>query len=119
MAKPELLSQKPINMVELKEELEAIKKRDKELGFRSNKTAEYLGQFVILSPKKAEELKKKLEGLKISRLKDEFVIKIIDTLPRNIEELKTLLQGYVVTINQEDMKKIVGVINEFAPAEKK
>jgi DNA-directed RNA polymerase subunit F len=118
MAKPELLSEKPITMVDLKEELEAIKKRDKELGFRSKKTEEYLSQFVTLSPKKAEEIRKKLEDQKISRLKEEFIVKIMDTLPTTVDELKTLLQGYVVSINQDDMKKIVAVVNEFT-AEKK
>ena len=48
MAKPEILEEHPINMVELKEELGAIKKRDKELGVISNKTEEYLNQFVTI-----------------------------------------------------------------------
>ena len=118
MPKPEILSEKPITMVELREELTKIKGRDKELGFSANKTEEYLNQFVSLSKEKAEELKKKLEGLKISRLKPEFIVKIIDTLPTSVEQIKVLLQGYVVSINQADMKKIIDVVNQFA-AEKK
>ena len=119
MGKPEIIKEHPINMVELKEEIEAIKKRDKELSTISNKTDEYLNQFVALSPKQAKELEQKLRALKISRLKDEFIIKIIDVMPTTVDDLKTLLQGYVVSVNQEDMKKVVGVVNEFAPAKKK
>ena len=118
MAKPEILQEKPLNLVELKERLEEIKKRDKELGYRSTKTEEYLNQFVTLPAKKAEELKSKLEALKITRLKEEFIVKIIDTIPTTIDDLKTLLQGYVISINQEDMKKIIGVVNQFVPAKK-
>lgn len=118
MAKPEILKEQPINLVEMKEDLEAIKKRDKELGFRSAKTEEYLKQFVTLSPKKAQELKAKLEALKITRLKEEFIVKIIDTMPTTVDDLRTLLQGYVVSINQEDMKKVVAVVNQFVPAKK-
>ena len=118
MAKPELIQERPINIVELKTELEAIKKRDKELGFRSNKTEEFLNLFVALSSKQAEEMKSKLEGLKISRLKEEFIVKIIDTLPQTVDELKTLLQGYVVSVNQEDMKKVIAVVKDFTPANK-
>lgn len=118
MARPELIAENPINTVKLKQELEAIKKRDKELGMRAKKTEEYLNQFVSLSPKKAEELVKKLEGLKISRLKEEFIVKIVDTLPLTVDELKALLQSYVVSINQEDMKKVVKVVNDFATADK-
>ena len=100
-------------MVQLKEELEAVKKRDKELGNISAKTEEYLAQFVILSIKQADELEAKLKAMNISRLKDEFIIKIIDVMPTTVEDLKTLLQGYVVSVNQDDMKKIVDVVGEF------
>ena len=119
MPKPEILSEQPITMVELKEELAKIKERDKELGFNANKTEEYLNQFASLSKEKSEELKKKLENLKISRLKPEFIVKIIDTLPISVEQLKVLLQGYVVSINQADMKKITDILKQFTAAEKK
>ena len=113
MVKPEIIQEIPINMVQLKEELEAVKKRDKELGTVSAKTEEYLREFVLLSAKQAEELEAKLKAMNISRLKDEFIIKIIDVMPTTVEDLKTLLQGYVVSINQDDMKKIIDVVNGF------
>ena len=116
MAKPELIEEHPINMVELKNELDSIKKRDEELGNVAKKTEDYLNHFVTLSPKQAEELKDKLLKLKISRLKEEFIIKIIDTLPKTLDDLKVLLQGYVVSINQEDMKKVISVVNDYLPA---
>ena len=100
-------------MVQLKQELEAVKKRDKELGPISAKTEEYLREFVSLSVKQAEELEAKLKAMKISRLKEEFIIKIIDVMPITVEDLKTLLQGYIVSVNQDDMQKIVDVVKEF------
>ena len=42
----QILSENPISMVELKEELEKTRKRDKELNFRATKTEEYLQKFV-------------------------------------------------------------------------
>jgi len=119
MPRPEIIKEEPITMVELKEGLVKIKERDKELGFSANKTEEYLNQFASLSKSKAEELKKKLEGLKISRLKPEFIVKIIDTLPTSIEQIKVLLQGYIVSISQADMKKIIEVVSQYTAAEKK
>jgi len=115
MTRLEILEEKPVNMVKLKEELTKIQKRDKELSIISNKTNEYLNQFVSLSIKEAEELEAKLRDLKITRLKDEFIIKIIDLMPTTVEELKVILQGYVVSINQEDMKKVIEVVKEFIP----
>jgi len=118
MAKPEILEEHAINMIQLKQELDSIKKRDKELGPIATKTEEYLQQFASIPLKKAEEMEAKLRGLKISRLKDEFIIKIIDVMPTTVDDLKTLLQGYVVSINQADMTKIIGVITEFIPKKK-
>ena len=46
MTKPKILSEEPMAMVDIKQQLAAIKKKDKELNFRANKTEEYLGQFV-------------------------------------------------------------------------
>lgn len=113
MTKPTVISESPISMIELKAELERIKKRDEELNFRANKTDEYLSQFLTLSPKKGKELKEKILGMEISRLKEEHITKIIDVMPQTVEELKVLLQGYVITISQENMKKIVEAIKEF------
>ena len=118
MAKPEMQQEEPISMSDLKQELAKIKERDKELGAISTKTEDYLNQFASLEPKKTEELTQKLTALKLSRLKPEFIIKILDTLPTTVDQLKTLLQGYIVTLNQADMKKVVDVINQVVPAKK-
>ena len=118
MVKPVIIEETPISMVKLKDELKCIKERDKELGEAANKTEEYLNQFVSLETKKAEELRKKLEELKITRLKNEFIIKIIDLMPKTVDQLKVILQGYIISLSQEDMKRIINVVNEFIPAKK-
>ena len=109
-----ILSEKPIGMVELKNELESIKKRDKELNFRATKTEEYLQQFTMV--KNSGGLIKKLEDLKIPRLKDTHITKIIDILPTTLEDLKAVLQGYSLTVNNENLNKIVETVNGFIAA---
>lgn len=111
--KPEILSESPISISLAKQELERIKKRDGELSFRGNKTEEYFNQFAFLDPKKAEELYEKLDGLEIPRLRDIHIVKIIDVLPQTVQELKTLLQAYTVTIKEDAMKKIVDVVIKY------
>lgn len=114
MVKPQILSEIPISMSDLKEKLVEIKKRDGELNFRSTKTEDYLNQIdCILGVKQADELKKKIEGLEIPRLKSEHIIKIIDVLPTTEEHLKMILSGYILTISQANLKKIVELVNEY------
>jgi len=106
-----ILNETPVSMAELKEELEKIKKRDKELNFRANRTEEYLQHLDI--PKNSKELYGALDKLKIPRLKDLYIKKLIDLMPTSVEEVKVIMQGYAVTISAENVKKIVDVINKF------
>jgi DNA-directed RNA polymerase subunit F len=118
MVNPEILSEEPISMVELKEEIEKIKKRDNELNFRVGKTEEYLTHFKTLSKSKHDELIKKIEKLDIPRLKNIHIKKIADLMPESIDDLKVILQGYTLTISNENVKKIVDVVNEFIEKKK-
>ncbi len=111
MADGEILSEKPMNIFELKEELKKIKKRDEELNFRSNKTEDYLTQ--MPSFKKSDELSKKISKLNIPRLREQHINKIIDILPTTVESLKVILQGYTITVNNENMKKIIDAVNSL------
>lgn len=111
--RPQIMSETPIGMVEIKKELELIKTRDGELNFRANKTEEYLQHFIELGPKKFEELKTKLEELNIARIKPVHIIKIADVMPETVNELKVIMQAYPVTIKSEDLKKIVDVVKGY------
>ena len=107
----QIISETPINIYQLKKELERIKKRDNELNFRANRTEEYMNQITTL--KNADELFEKINSLNIPRLKEQHIHKIIDIEPTTVNELKVVLQGYPITLNNESIKKIVDTINEF------
>lgn len=105
MAEIEILQETPLTMRELQEKLSEVKKRDKDLSFRGNKTLEYLGVFT--EKKQKEDLKKALVDLGIPRLKDRHMVKIADVNPKDIESLKTLIVGENLTLKQEDLKRIL------------
>ena len=107
----QLVSENPMNAYQLKKELERIKKRDNELNFRANRTEDYLNQIAVL--KDADKLFDKLVKLNIPRLKEQHIHKIIDITPTTLNDLKVVLQGYIITLNSESMKKIVDTVNEF------
>ncbi|MBR9676600.1 hypothetical protein GOV04_00475 [Candidatus Woesearchaeota archaeon] len=114
MSKPQVLSEKPVSLSQTNSEISKIKKRDEGLNFRAQKVEEYLQQSKPLSTKKADDLVKALEKLDIPRLKEIHIIKIVDLLPQKIEDLKVILQGYVQTINADNMKKIIEVVSKQA-----
>lgn len=114
MANPEFIEEKPLSLVDVQKHLEDVEKRDEELNYLSNKCKEYLSNFVNLSTKEKEDLYKKLLGLKLTRLKEEYIMKIIDFLPKNVEDLKIVLQAYPLSLPKKDQEAIVGVMKEFA-----
>ena len=113
-----LISETPITMAELKEDLKKIKERDKELNFRANKTEEYLNMFSTLDADKARELMGKIKKLDIPRLKDEHITKIVDLLPVSADEVKSIIQGYTVTVNNDNLKKISETVADYLPKKK-
>ena len=111
MTATEIISEKPISIYELKEELGKIKKRDKELNFRAARTEEYLNQ--VASFNKSSDLYEKLMKLDIPRLRENHIKKIMDIMPKTVDELKIVLQGYTVSVTNENIKKIIDTINQF------
>ncbi|MBR9683258.1 hypothetical protein GOV03_01840 [Candidatus Woesearchaeota archaeon] len=114
MPNPQFIEETPVTLVDVQEALQEIEERDKELNYRSNKTKEFLGLFTHVSKEKKEELYKKLTDLKLIRLKEAHIIKIIDFLPLTLEELKVILQAYPVSMPKKDMESIVATVKEVA-----
>lgn len=111
MPNPQFIEENPISLVDLKEALQKIEERDKELGYRANKVKEYLAVFPPLSKEKKEAIYQKLTGLKLVRLKDAHVLKIIDFLPKNLDDLRVILQAYP-TLTKKDMEVILAAVKE-------
>ena len=112
MLKPQVVSEKPITMAQVKDALSKVKKRDGELNFRANKTEEYLQQFVKLKKSDAENLVKKITDLNVPRLKEDHIVKIVDIHPQSLNDLKVVLQGYTITVNNENLNKILACLKD-------
>jgi DNA-directed RNA polymerase subunit F len=119
MTNPKVISETPVTMAELKEELKAIKERDKALNFRAEKTEEYLDNFTTLTAKEAKDLQKKIDALEIPRMRTEHIVKLVDLLPTTQEEVKIVLQGYTITLTKENLKRVADAIAESTNKEKK
>ncbi|MBI2545994.1 hypothetical protein HYV81_02330 [Candidatus Woesearchaeota archaeon] len=108
MAHTAVLEEKPLTMADMKEELARIRKRDGELNFRANKTDEYLTHFVKQG--NAQKLVAEIAKLGIPRLKESHIVKIVDLHPATVEQLKAVLQGYTLSVSDDNLKKIINVL---------
>lgn len=113
MSSAKIVKETAISMNDLKKEIRAIKKRDETLNYRCEKTDEYVNSVAPLTDKDYKEMEKKLNELNILRVKDREIIKILDLLPKNEEEVKSILSTSNITLKKEDAKKIADVVSEF------
>lgn len=108
MADIEIISQTPLTLAEVKAKVEKLTSKSKEeQSARLTKVKDYLNDFTRLKTEDIKELKQKLEGLGIQRLKDRIIIKIIDIEPKTVDELKILFAGENVTLKMDDLTKIL------------
>ena len=70
----------------------------------------FIKKFTKLKPKEAKELKKKLEGLDMMKLRAEQIIKIIDLLPENQEDLNKIVD---ISLDENETKKIIDIVKKF------
>ena len=114
MSNLELIEEKPISLPALRDKLEDVKKRDKELNFRGKKTEDYLNVISKLLSKKTGEMEKAMVSLGISRLRDKHIKKIVDIQPRDLDSLRAVLSGENITLKNEDLEKIVQTVKHHA-----
>ena len=116
MANPEFIEDHPLTLVEVNSILQKFESRDKELNYRTKKAKEYVVHFSVLSQEKKEELYKKLVELKLNRIKEVHMAKIIDFLPKSIQDFKVVLQAYPLSLPKKDQESILNVVKEFLKA---
>ena len=63
-----------------------------------------------MKKKESDEIRKKLEDLNISRLKDKHIAKIIDIQPKDMDSLKSLFTGETISLKQEELQKVLECI---------
>ncbi len=95
----------------MEKHIQEMKKRDKELNFRAKKVEEYLK--TVPKVKDYEKLKKDLESADIGRLKEKHIALIINISPKDVDSLRAVLSGENITLKEEDLKKIVDIVNKY------
>ncbi len=115
MTTQEILDKKPLSLSEVKAKIEQVKERDTELSFRANKVNDYLANYSLLSVEDAEKLFAELAELDISRVREAQIKKIMDFLPETEEDLKAIMNSYGISLSEENKKKILTTVGNYAP----
>ncbi len=106
-----MLGERPLTLAEVKEILKNIEERDKGLDVRGEKVKQYLNRLEILPYDKAVQLKKELEELKLPRVKEYHIVKIVDLLPEDNDDLRVIFYGEIT--DKEVFDKILEVVKKY------
>jgi len=87
-----------------------------EFGFEQQNTLEYAKRFARLKHSDAAEMQKELEALE---LKNETVVKIVDTLPPNKGMLALILSKDKADVPEKTVSKIEEIVAKFSKKAKK
>ncbi|UCD20817.1 MAG: hypothetical protein JSW08_03525 [archaeon] len=101
---------KPVSLAEVKEIL------SKEESERAKALLGFIKKFTKLTPKKAKEMEKELSDLKIFSLKPKDIVKIIDLMPEDTEDLRKILTGSEISLKQDEITKILEVVKKHKTA---
>jgi len=67
--------------------------------------------FIRIDSKKASELRKEIEGLELIKMREEHIVKIIDLLPENQENLNKIFND--VGLDEDESNKILETVKKF------
>lgn len=71
----------------------------------------FIKKFVDVDVEKAKNMRKELNELDLIKLKDEHIVKIIDFMPKDAEDLNKVAAD--VSFDQEETTKILDVVKKF------
>lgn len=78
---------------------------------KSKELEKFVKNFTKLKSEKAEELRKNLSELKIIKLNQNHICKIIDFLPANGEDLNKVAND--ANLDEDETKKVLDTVKEF------
>ncbi len=87
------------------------KSKEKALGYEQKNALEHLKKFCKLSGKATEDMIGKLK--EIEKLKDRHIISIVNMLPRDLDEVRILFANEIITLSDEEKKKILNIVKKF------
>ncbi|MCW1301320.1 MAG: DNA-directed RNA polymerase subunit F [Candidatus Nanoarchaeia archaeon] len=104
----EVLGEEYIPVVKAKKVLEESKVETHEV----NIALEHATKFSKLKWSEAEKLIQELKSLDL-RLNEKVIVKLVDIMPYDKDDVKLILSSYKLSLKDEDVEKILEVINKF------
>ncbi|MEM5793527.1 MAG: RNA polymerase Rpb4 family protein [Candidatus Aenigmatarchaeota archaeon] len=91
------------------EEILAERKKEIELGFEQKNTLDYLKKYNKTTANKARKMIEELS--KIPKLRERDVIKIVNLMPEDLDDLRLVMEKEYTNLTEEEKKLILEIVN--------
>ena len=98
-----ILNLKPLSLAEVKELAVDLEEKPE--------LKDYLKKFATLKLEAAQKLHEELAGLKNHKLKNEFIVKIIDLLPKDAEALSKIFTE--VSLDEKETNEVLEIVKKY------
>ncbi len=98
-----IITKKPVTLVEVKEIVKDLEDRQP--------IQDYLKTFTLLSKDKAEKLKDELLSLNSLRIKEEDIVKLIDFVPKDKEDVNKIFID--TSLGDEEINAILEITKKY------
>ncbi|MCH7567808.1 MAG: hypothetical protein IIA87_00130 [Nanoarchaeota archaeon] len=98
-----IINMKPLNLIEVKELVKDLDEK-KEL-------KEYLKKFVKLSKDKSDKLAEELRELGNVKIKEEYLVKIIEFLPKDTVDLNKIFHD--ISLDEKETNEILEIVKKY------
>ncbi|MEM4152981.1 MAG: hypothetical protein QXK80_02620 [Candidatus Pacearchaeota archaeon] len=101
-----IINKKPVTLAEVRE---LLKNCDTE---KAKSTVDFIKKFNKMNVLEANKLKQELLALDIAKLKEEDIVKIIDFMPEDVEDVRKIFSGSDVNLDQDEITKILEILKK-------
>ena len=110
--KHEILQKEALHLSALAKTLQKLGKKEERAEIQ-NKLIDYSKDHARLKEEQADKMEAELRALDIVTLNQEQIIQIIDILPQDLSELKSVFAGSKTILSPEQFAKIMEICNSF------
>ena len=107
-----IIEKEPATMVEVGNTLK--NRKDEHRNYEQKLVWEHVSKFKKLGVRDSRKLVEELRALEMRRLKEEFIVQIVDLVPKNLKELKSVFADTKSNLHSDELKQIMDVVKKYA-----
>ena len=108
-----IVMKEPLSLPQVAKLVKSLFGKKEERAEVQNKVLDYAGGHAKLKEDAAETLREEIQALDIATLSPEHITQIIDILPQDLAELKSIFAGSKTNLNPEQFQRISEICGKF------